>query len=55
MVDNVPTWVQRLRDKVEVLTGERGTNAAVREKEFKALQEKVAEALTRISALENKP
>lgn len=54
MADTLPAWVQRLRDKVEALTGERGANPATRKKEHDALREQVAALAKRIETLEAK-
>lgn len=54
MAENVPILVQRLRERVEGLTGERGTNPAIRAREHAALREQVAELVKRIEKLEGK-
>lgn len=53
MAENLPVWVQRLREKVEALTGERGSNPATRKKEHEALKEQVAALVKRVDALES--
>lgn len=53
MAENVPVWVQRIREKVETLTGERGLNPATRKTEHDALREQVAALAKRVSALES--
>jgi len=53
VAENIPVWIQRLREKVEALTGERGSNPATRKSEHDALKEQVAALVKRVSALES--